>query len=181
MRWFTHKAVALSAALTCEASLPVLGGVLAGSILPDAVDMAVARRNRSLFQRIHRGTTHWPGWYLLLLVGAQLGLAPADAGFLARFFGAGLDASASLTAQAGMLGADILSGVALGGLSHLLLDALNPTGIPLSPLGGKPRLVLARIPTGTWGEAGFLILAHALFAARVPAVRVWLEALLRTL
>ena len=156
----------------------MLGGVLLGSVLPDAVDMAIARKNRSLFQRIHRGTTHWPGWYVLLLIGVQLGL-PDERGLSRLVEPLFASAGQALAAQSALFGVAAVTGIALGALSHLLLDAFNPTGIPISPFGGKPRLILARIPTGTLGELGFLLLAHLFFVFRIPAVRDWFESLLR--
>lgn len=189
MRWFTHKSVALAAALSAGASLPLLAGAALGSILPDAADMAIAGRNRSLFQRIHRGTTHWAGWYLLLLVGAQFWLTPSVATDLAgavrswlprRLPGLPPDLLHGLhSLDPALLVADALTGIALGALSHILLDALNPSGVPLSPLGGQPRLRLARIPTGSLLEMLFLAAALGLLAWQVPGLQSWISALLK--
>ena len=124
-----------------------LAGVGLGSVLPDRIDMFVAGKDKRLFQRIHRETSHWAGWFFLLLIGAQLFAGQLDAW-------RGLARSVGL--PAGLIVSDLLSGVALGALSHILLDALNPSGVPVSPLGGKPRVALKLLSTGTWQETVFL-------------------------
>lgn len=147
MRWYTHSTLALAAGAALGLNVAALVGVGIGSVLPDRVDMFVAGKDRRLFQRIHRESSHWAGWFFLLLIGAQLFAGSLDSGFLT---------SRSLGFPAQLLLSDLLSGVALGALSHVILDALNPSGVPLSPLGGKPRLALNLLSTGTWKETVFL-------------------------
>lgn len=149
MRWITHTSLAVACGAALSLSPAALVGVTLGSVLPDRIDMLVAGRNKSVFQRIHRETSHWAGWYLLLIIGAQLfdgHLEGVRNAFdLARW---GIPVNLPV--------AEALSGVGLGALSHVLLDALNPSGVPLSPLGGKPRVALNLVSTGTWKEFVFL-------------------------
>ena len=158
MKWFTHKAVAFSGALAVGASPLDLLAVLLGSILPDAADTALACGNQKRWRRIHRQTTHWFGWYLLIIL---LGLAlPLEeltrnalhAAHTPRWL---LNPLAALAPS----GNDILIWLGLGGLSHVLLDALTPMRVPIFPFGGSHRFGLPLVSTGTWKEHVFLLLA----------------------
>lgn len=160
MRWFTHKSVALAGAMWLGVPLPGVVGVAAGSILPDCLDMTIAGRDKSRFQRLHRGFTHWGGWYVLLLflvpsLGGLPGVREIPAGF-------GLPDSAV---------ADVLLGLGFGALSHVLLDALNPSGVPLLPWRKHPRLSLNMVVTGSFGEHVFLLVSLVLLGAQFPSLR----------
>ncbi|MDE5832880.1 MAG: metal-dependent hydrolase, partial [Desulfovibrio sp.] len=85
------------------------------------------------FNKIHRGHSHWFGWWALALVAAMAYSPP----WLAK---------------------DALLGFALGGLSHILLDTLTPQGTPLLPFSHKTRLSLNLCRTGSAGEYIFLVL-----------------------
>jgi len=131
VKWVTHQAGALAAALWCKAGLLVMAGMVLGAVLPDWIELAVTRKKARLFLAIHRGFFHWFGLYA-----------------------AGLLAASSLP-----LGAHeqaLATGLMLGALSHIALDALNPSGVPLLPFGKRPRLKLALISTGSLGEWVFL-------------------------
>jgi membrane-bound metal-dependent hydrolase YbcI (DUF457 family) len=52
----------------------------------------------------------------------------------------------------------------LGALSHIALDALNPSGVPALPLRDRPRLKLPLISTGSLREWIFLAGLLALIA-----------------
>ena len=71
MKWITHQTAGVGAALALH--LPLEGVVAAclGAILPDKLDQAIAKRSRNpqrTFNQIHRGTTHWFGWWVAILV-----------------------------------------------------------------------------------------------------------------
>ncbi|MDR1360003.1 MAG: metal-dependent hydrolase [Deltaproteobacteria bacterium] len=131
MKWVTHQAGALAAALTLKADPTLSAGLVFGAVLPDLAEHLLSRGDKSLFLRIHRGFLHWFGLYLALLVLVQ-GLSLPPTTLLA------------------------LDGLLLGACSHLLLDALNPSGIPLFPFSRNPRLRLPLVSTGSLGEWCFL-------------------------
>ena len=138
MKWVTHQAGALAAALVCQAEPLVSAAMVLGAVLPDSIEHGVSRGNRRLFLAIHRGVFHWFGLYAAgLLAAACLPLPPREQ-----------------TAAAGLM---------IGALSHIVLDALNPSGVPLLPLRDRPRLKLPLISTGSLREwiflAGLLALA----------------------
>ena len=68
MKWFTHKAVAVAGALAAGAHPAALFAVMIGSVLPDMVDTAMARGDKKVWRRIHRQTSHWFGWYLVIII-----------------------------------------------------------------------------------------------------------------
>ena len=107
-----------------------------GSLLPD-IDMkgsTISRSNKliSFFTRLlftHRGFTHSP---LALLIVAVISFTAA------KVIGAGN-------------GIWIAAGFSIGYASHILLDSLNPIGVPLLyPI--KRKFSFGRIKTGTWPE-----------------------------
>ena len=89
MKWITHQATAVAAALVLHLPVAGVAAACAGAVLPDVLDQRMAglaptRRGRQkLFNAIHRGTTHWFGWWLVLcaaafaLPGAEFGHADA--------------------------------------------------------------------------------------------------------
>jgi inner membrane protein len=137
MRWLTHQAGALAAALACNMEPRLMAGMVLGAVLPDLAEHAISRGNKRIFFRIHRGVLHWFGLYLA-------GFAPV------------------LMAPLAPDAANLLLGLLLGACSHLLLDGLNPGGVPLLPFRSRPRLRLNLIATGSPGE--WFLLA-AFFAA----------------
>jgi len=131
MKWVTHQAGALAAALLCKTEPLVSAAMVLGAVLPDAIEHGVSRGNRQLFLAIHRGFFHWFGLYAAgLLAVACLPLSPREQ-----------------AAAAGLL---------IGALSHIALDALNPSGVPLLPLRDRPRLRLPLVSTGSLREWIFL-------------------------
>lgn len=57
-------------------------------------------------------------------------------------------------------GSGITMGIVIGYMSHILLDTLNPRGVPLLYPLTKEKYKIGRIHTGEWGEdvvAGILI------------------------
>ena len=141
MKWMTHQAAAVGMALVLH--LPV-EGVLAscfGAVLPDMLDQHAARRaffRQKKFNQVHRRSSHWFGWWLLLLLlGGATGLLPRIP-HLPPFAHA------------------IIMGLGFGGLTHVVLDMLNPHGVPIMPFSRKPTLSLKLCSTGSLGEYVFL-------------------------
>ena len=91
MKWITHQATAVAAALALHLPLGGVAAACAGAVLPDVLDQRMAglaptrRGQQKIFNAIHRGTTHWFGWWLavcvaaLVLPGASLGTLGRDA------------------------------------------------------------------------------------------------------
>ena len=131
MKWITHQAGALAAALWFKAE-PLVGAFMVlGAVLPDLIEQIISRGNTRLFLAIHRGFFHWFGLYAAGLL--AVGCLPLSAHEKAA-----------------------LAGLMLGALSHIALDALNPGGVPALPLRDRPRIKLPLISTGSLREWVFL-------------------------
>lgn len=165
MKWFTHKAVAVAGALAVEAPPTALVAILVGSVLPDMVDTTISRGDQKVWRRIHRQASHWFGWYLgLMALGYMI---PAQDVLLPLLKSANISfpgVSRSTLSQIEQTGADLLIWVGIGGLVHILLDALTPMRVPLFPFGGKTRFGVNLVSTGTWKESVFLVCAVGLIA-----------------
>lgn len=159
MKWITHQTGAVLGALALGLPWPGIAAAGAGAVFPDVIDqkisgLAATRRGRQkIFNKIHRGPSHWFGWWLLLL--AVLAVWPP----LAR---------------------DAAAGFVFGALSHIALDMLTPQGVPLRPFSRRGRLALPVCSTGKAGEyvflalllaAGGLYFRHALEPALAAAMR----------
>lgn len=137
MKWITHQTGAVFLGLALGLSPAGVASASVGALVPDIVDQKVsnlgstrAQRQR-IFNKIHRGTSHWFGWWLAMLAGAfcfPLQFIPSDA----------------------------LAGVAFGGLSHVALDMLTPYGVPVLPFSRKTRVSLNMCKTGSAAEYIFL-------------------------
>lgn len=140
MKWITHQATAVAAALALHLPWEGVAAACAGAVLPDVLDQRMAglaptRRGRQkIFNAIHRGTTHWFGWWLALCA-AVLVLPSSSLGHLER---------------------DALLGLGFGGLSHVVLDMLTPSGVPLLPFSRQNKISLKLCSTGSLGEYCFL-------------------------
>lgn len=161
MKWVTHKLVAVGAAYLMDMPLAGLGGALVGSVMPDVLDQRISGlfpNRQKVFNRIHRGATHWFGWWLALLL-AGMGYA--------EMHGAMPPAWAAV------------AGVGFGGLAHVLLDMCTVSGVPLVPWSRKNKVSLALCKTGSAREYAFLgaaVLAFGFLARKdifslVDAVR----------
>ena len=143
MKWITHQTAAVAAALALHLPLEGVAAACVGAVLPDVLDQRVAglaggkKTRQKVFNAIHRGTTHWFGWWLALLLAALVASAPALP-----------------PAWRG-----VPPGLGLGGLSHVLLDMLTPAGVPLLPFSRKSRISLHLCATGSLGEYCFLACA----------------------
>lgn len=142
MKWFTHQSIAVAAAIALHMPPVGIAAVALGAIVPDMIDHKIAGRGpnrQKIFNKIHRGVSHWFGWYVaLLLCGMLLHLAPRES--------------------------DIVLGLAFGALSHIALDMLTPSGVPLMPPfpflagpKGKGRISLNMCSTGSIQEYIFLV------------------------
>ncbi len=137
MRWPTHQVGAVGAALWLGLPAAGVAASFLGGVLPDVFDQKIAglfRDRQKAFNRVHRGFTHWPGLWLGLFLAALIFL-PKDAAWLLR---------------------PICVGLALGGLSHVVLDMLTVQGVPLLPFSRKNRFSLKLCRTGSIGEYVFL-------------------------
>lgn len=138
MKWVTHQTGAVLGALALGMPWPGIAAAGIGSIFPDIIDQKVSslganrRKRQKLFNQIHRGSSHWIGWWFpLFLVFLSLPL-PA----LAR---------------------DAASGFAFGALSHVMLDMLTPQGVPVWPFSRQGKLAVPLCSTGKAGEYVFLL------------------------
>lgn len=144
MKWITHQTGAILAACAMALPLPAIALAWAGAVAPDWIDqkassMATTARGRQrIFNRIHRGTSHWLGWWLALLLGA-MALPGLWQGWLAGF--------------------------ALGGVSHVMMDMLTPQGVPLLPFSRRGKLTVPICSTGKISE--YFFLAALLCAAAI--------------
>ena len=147
MKWVTHQAGALAVAFWFKADPLVSAGMILGAVLPDLIEQGVSRGNTRLFLAIHRGVFHWFGLYAAgLLAVVCLPLAPH-----------------ARAAAAGLM---------FGALSHIALDALNPSGVPVLPMRDRPRLKLPLVSTGSvreWIFLGGLLALIALGGYRLDA------------
>ena len=146
MTWPTHQTGAVAAALAFNLSLPAIAASFIGATVPDIIDQAISRLmpdkrlRQKVFNRIHRGNSHWFGWWLFLfLLALSLPIPP-----LAR---------------------DLAAGFAIGALSHVGLDMLTPRGVPFLPVGRTFNIALPVCSTGKFSEyvvLGILILSGLL-------------------
>ena len=181
MKWVSHKAVAVAGALAVGAHPAALFAVMIGSVLPDMVDTAMARGGKKVGRRIHRQTSHWFGWYLVIII---LGfLLPTQRIVLDLLRATHITfpgVSPSALAQVSGIGNDLLVWVGIGGLIHVLLDALTPMRVPLYPFGGSKRFGINLVSTGTWRETIFLFVALGAIALQFDQARAVFEEAVRT-
>lgn len=173
MKWITHEAVAVGAAFALGAPPAALAGTFAGSVMPDVVDQRIAglfQNRQRAFNRIHRGATHWFGWWLALWI---LGLFWGDSATESFFFSAlreipGLDALfpnfiGTAPAQKGILRAtQFAAGLGFGGIMHVVLDMCTVSGVPIVPWSRKRKISLKLFSTGSYREYLFLAAAMLL-------------------
>ncbi len=161
MKWFTHQAVAMSAAVAAQMPPMALGTVFVGAVLPDIIDQRIAaltRNPQKTFQCIHRGASHWYGWYLVC--------------FLFGLWGTYADVPAFMGTKGVRDNLLLLClGLGFGGLAHIVLDMLTPMGVPLLPFVRRKRLVLPVCATGSLGEYIFLGVTLCVLFLYVSAFR----------
>ena len=147
MKWITHQTGAVTLALAFQTPLSGVVASALGAVIPDVIDQKISKLGKSrkgrqkIFNRIHRGDSHWFGWGTIALVLIMNYCPPGVA-------------------------KDVLIGLALGALSHIFLDMLTPQGVPMLPFSHKNRLSLKLCATGSAGEYLFLVflIAATIFA-----------------
>ena len=179
MKWFTHKAVAVAGALAAGAHMGELVAVLVGSVLPDLIDTTVAHGNKKIWRRIHRQTSHWFGWYILLmLLGIFFPLQDIAIELLRATNISFPGISRDMLEKAGEYGNTLIIWVGVGGLIHILLDALTPMRVPIFPFIGRKRFGINLVSTGTWQEYIFLVVAVGVIALQFDKAQNILKAVL---
>lgn len=165
MKWFTHQSLAAASAIALGMPVAAVGGAVAGAVLPDVIDHRVAalspNRQRA-FNQIHRGASHWFGWYVALLL-AALAAPEFMPGLLSGLKSAGLLHGSLGKVGQGVL-ASVMAGVAYGALSHVLLDMCTPSGVPLTPFSRKNKISLNLCSTGSLREYAFLAVSLVVLA-----------------
>lgn len=137
MKWITHQTGALAAGLAFSLPTPGIIAALVGAVTPDIIDQSISKsaptrkEKQKLFNKIHRGDSHWFGWWLAFFIICLtfLPFAPVR---------------------------DIAAGFLFGALSHVFLDMLTPAGIPVLPFSRKKKLALPLCITGQPTEYVFL-------------------------
>ncbi len=140
MKWITHQSIAVMAAFALHQPLAGLAAVWVGSVFPDVIDQKRASLSFSrqhAFNKNHRRTSHWFGWWLALWVFAHTGIL-------------------------GRVPDTLLGGFAFGALTHVILDMCTTKGVPILPFGGR-RVSLKLCSTGSFAEYAFLAATVALF------------------
>lgn len=132
--------MALMASFTMGFPLAGMAAAWAGSVIPDVLDQRAASRaffRQKKFNKVHRRTSHWFGWWLALWIW-------------------------SLTGQLGPLPDALIGGLGFGALTHTLLDMCTTHGVPLLPFGAQ-RVSLKVCSTGSLGEYAILITSIVVF------------------
>lgn len=136
-------------ALALQLSPLGLGAAIAGSILPDVIDQkraalgASPQARQRIFNRTHRGASHWFGWWLALFI------------------------LCSTIRQTPLR--ELCAGLALGGVSHVILDMLTSRGVPLTPFSHRGNITLKFCATGSPMEYAVL----GLFTIMILALLTW--------
>lgn len=137
MKWITHQIGGFLTAIALQLPAAGICAALAGSILPDILDQKLSglgrtrKQRQKIFNQVHRGASHWFGWWLGLLLAPLVWLSPG-------------------------LAPDIAAGLAIGGLSHVALDMLTTMGVPILPFCRRHKVSLHLCSTGKAGEYVFL-------------------------
>ena len=152
MKWITHQVVAMAGAWELNFPIVAMGGVMLGSILPDIIDSGMAKFSsnpQKNFYKVHRGFTHWYGFYAILLALAYVLIWHPKILYINY-----MDKTSIY----------IVAGIAFGGLMHVILDMCTPSGVPLLPFRKNPRFSLRLFKTGSWQEYVFLACFMLIFA-----------------
>lgn len=149
MKWFSHR-------LTTGGAAIVLGGgpigailAYAGSTLPDVLDgkpppesLFFGEWRKRQWQKHHRGTTHWVGWYLIGMAALWWYSRSHHWPLLLK-----------------------LNWLFAGAIGHLVGDAMTPGGIPVMPWKNGPRATLNLFKTGSPLEYLFVLAFMSLVVA----------------
>lgn len=159
-------------ALALGMPLAAAGGAIMGAVLPDIIDNRIARlfvQRQRVFNQIHRGASHWFGWYVVLML-CIVALPEKMPDMFALLKHMGLVQGKVPHAGAGAGAGQhmlllVLAGVAYGAITHIILDMLTPSGVPLMPFSRKKKLSLPLCRTGSIGEYVFLGVWMIIFGA----------------
>lgn len=145
MKWVSHTAIGAGYAVISGHTEPfALSALLVGSVLPDAADRFFSMGNQMLWEKIHRGLSHWWLLYVSLI-------------FLIMFAEGGLTYFLYL--------------LFIGCLLHIFADMLTRMGVPLvNPF--KAGYGLKILTTGSLkeaaGVAGFIAALYVLNFLPMP-------------
>ncbi len=164
MKWITHQTAAVAAAYALHMPPLAIGAACCGAVLPDMIERSIARlcwNSDKVFFAIHRGVTHWLGWWLALVLifplWGKTGILP-DAALRS------LQEYLPLLSFTGSISGTVLAGLGFGGLMHVLLDMCTTSGVPLLPLSKKKMLSLRLCSTGSVREFLFLLTVIIVFS-----------------
>lgn len=163
MKWITHQTGAFLGGLMLGMPWPGIAAAGLGAVFPDIIDQKISglgatrKKRQKIFNQIHRGSSHWIGWWFpLFLLALSLPL-PA----LAR---------------------DAAAGFTFGAVSHVMLDMLTPQGVPVWPFSRQGKISVPLCATGKAGEYVFLLVMLACGAFWFQdAIKLLLPAILRYL
>lgn len=152
MKWATHQAMAVMAAFAVGMPLSGIAAAWAGSVVPDILDQREAGKalifRQRKFNKVHRRTSHWFGWWLLLWLFPFVDIM-------------------------GPLPGALICGFGFGALTHCLLDMCTTHGTPLLPFAEK-RFSFKICSTGCLGEYSILIMCIIVFwLAKRPELAHW--------
>lgn len=138
MKWITHQTGSIALGVALNLSPLAIFACFTGAIVPDLIDQKISgvasspKKRQKIFNQIHRGSSHWFGWWLLIFFLILMFVPP-----LCR---------------------DILAGIILGAISHIILDFLTVRGVPLFPFSKKFNIALPICSTGKISEYIFLVI-----------------------
>lgn len=144
MKFRNHSIVALAYGLALDAPAVGMAGLMVGSVFPDRLDFKLGLGCETLFLKVHRGITHWPWPYIAILCGALLWPA----------------------ARSSLWGTFIIW-ACLGGIIHILGDAMTPGGVPYLPHNMKRKLTFRLFKTGSIKEYFYTYLFVGLCAGAI--------------
>lgn len=152
MRWITHQSMAVMAAFSAGFPLSGILAAWAGSVMPDVLDQREAGKalffRQRRFNKVHRRSSHWFGWWLALCLFPFADIM-------------------------GPLPGALIVGFAFGAFTHCLLDMCTKNGVPLLPFA-ESRFSLKICSTGSLAEYAILIMCIVVFwLAERPALLRW--------
>lgn len=138
MKWITHQTGAFLGSLMLGMPWPGVAAAGVGAVFPDIIDQKISslgptrKKRQKIFNQIHRGSSHWIGWWFPIFLLALSVPLPA----VVR---------------------DATAGFAFGAVSHVMLDMLTPQGVPVWPFSRQRKIAVPLCSTGKTGEYVFLL------------------------
>lgn len=105
MKWTNHKLTAISTSMAMGFNLIETSAIIIGSFLPDWIEMAIAGRNKYIWEKIHRKYFHWWIPYLIIILSTSF--------FIEYYL------------------VELARCLAIGAYIHILGDAMTVQGIPI--------------------------------------------------